>query len=106
MSEIGAKSSASAACAFAQLVGSSSDDAGERRLGLSAALGRRRHAAEGDARGSDPPAVKREAEGAHDGGNVLVEALGDLEGAEGLLAARRGVVTARTYSPSPRSCLP
>src|SRR5208283_4305274 len=48
------------------------------------APGRRRHAAVGDARRGDSPPLEGEAKRAHHRGNVLVDALADLERAIGL----------------------
>ena len=85
MSVNGVKSLAIAAIAALQLPRSSRLGADKRFFRARGALGRRRHAAVGDARFGDPSAVEREAERAHHGGNVLVEALGDLERAIGLV---------------------
>ena len=62
--------------------------ADQRAFRVRGAFRRRRHAAVGDARAGDPPPVEREAEGAHHGGNVLVDPLGDLEGAIGLVGGK------------------
>src|SRR5690242_3920220 len=56
--------------------------ADERRLAFPGALGDSRHAAEADADIGDAAAVELQVEGAEAGGDVLVEALGDLVAGE------------------------
>ena len=106
MSVIGAKSSASAAAArsIAALVERLPD---QRRLGLRRALRRRRHAAEGEPRLRHLAALERQAERAHHGGNVLVEALRELVAGEAHVRRESaGTNTDSTNSPGARSCLP
>src|SRR5687768_2326307 len=60
------------------------EQAGDGGFGLQGALWNRGHAAEGDSRIEDSSTVELETEGAHQGGNILVEALGNLVAAEHL----------------------